>query len=77
MKKQCPCCEKEFDCRHNDILSCQCTQIHLSSDILAYIDKLYPGCICLQCLKDLKESFYKQGLDEIDWEARIIKDKSE
>lgn len=66
MEKRCPCCGKTFECRHNDILSCQCTQIHLSTKELAYIDALYPGCLCLQCLKDLKASFYKQGLDEIE-----------
>uniref|UniRef100_UPI0039E69961 cysteine-rich CWC family protein n=1 Tax=Dysgonomonas sp. TaxID=1891233 RepID=UPI0039E69961 len=75
MEKRCPCCGKTFECRHHDILSCQCTQIHLSAKELAYIDALYPGCLCLQCLKDLKTSFYKQGLDEI--EELLTPNKSE
>lgn len=60
MEKVNPCCAKEFDCTFNNILLCQYTQIHLSPEVLAYIDKLYPKCFCL---KDLKDNFYKQGLD--------------
>lgn len=66
MKKQCPSCGIEFVCQPDNILECQCTQIHLSPEILAYIDELYHGCVCLQCLKDLKASYHKQGLDEMD-----------
>ncbi|MDR1502348.1 MAG: cysteine-rich CWC family protein [Prevotella sp.] len=56
MKKQCPCCGKEFECRHDDILSCQCTQIYLSSDVLAYIDKLYPGWAIFKTKRDIESS---------------------
>jgi len=42
-----------------------------------YIDQLYPECVCLQCLKDMKASFYKQGLDEIGWIGKILTDKLE
>lgn len=72
MIKQCPSCRKLFECKPDNILECQCTQIHLTSEELAYIDQLYHGCVCLQCLKDLKASFRKQGLDEMDITGEML-----
>jgi len=57
--KTCPRCKKIFECKHEDITHCQCTNIKLTKNELAMIKKTYNDCICCACLADLKGRFRK------------------
>lgn len=58
MKKVCPRCGATFDCMHNDILSCHCATIGLDVMQRTYLMENYSGCLCHDCLKAVKASFY-------------------
>jgi ribosomal protein L34E len=58
--EKCPKCGKEFGCQPNDIENCQCSSVQLTGDELEQISKLYKGCLCSDCLNDLKTNEFKQ-----------------
>lgn len=58
MRKVCPRCGAIFDCMHNDILSCHCATIGLDVMQRTYLMENYSGCLCHDCLKAVKASFY-------------------
>ena len=69
MKKVCPRCGATFDCMHNDILSCHCATVRLDALQRTYLMENYSDCLCHDCLKAVKDSFYAllrgfEGLDE-------------
>ncbi|MBR1774481.1 MAG: cysteine-rich CWC family protein [Bacteroidales bacterium] len=49
MKKVCPQCGKEFECKHN--ADCFCMQYTISKEALAILKEKYSNCICEDCLK--------------------------
>lgn len=53
--KYCPRCNNAFECNVLSIEQCQCTCIELSSEERVYIASHYSGCLCLNCLQELKE----------------------
>ena len=61
MKKICPRCGKSFECRHGEIEKCQCAGVNLDPVSLEYIKKTYTDCICIDCLRDIKEKITKNG----------------
>ena len=58
MKKVCPRCGATFDCMHNDILSCHCATVRLDALQRTYLMENYSDCLCHDCLKTVKASFY-------------------
>ena len=58
MKKVCPRCGATFDCMHNDILSCHCATVRLDALQCTYLMENYSDCLCHDCLKAVKDSFY-------------------
>ena len=50
MKKICPKCNVEFECKVDDINNCHCSKINLEKESLLKIEKVYDGCLCLLCL---------------------------
>lgn len=58
MKKVCPRCGATFDCMHNDILSCHCATVRLDALQRTYLMENYSDCLCHDCLKAVKDSFY-------------------
>jgi hypothetical protein len=55
MKKTCPHCGREFDCRHNDIWNCDCLKARLTPDERKTLNRRYPDqCLCLECLTRVK-----------------------
>jgi hypothetical protein len=51
----CPRCEIPFECRIGDISNCQCTGIAFSIEEKAFIEDRYQGCLCRECLLELKQ----------------------
>ncbi|HEC85219.1 MAG: hypothetical protein DRR19_17725 [Candidatus Parabeggiatoa sp. nov. 1] len=55
--KSCPRCGRTFECKPGPILLCQCSKIELTQQERALIQTQFQDCLCLQCLKVLKEQF--------------------
>ena len=55
MKKICPRCQAEFECRKDSILECQCVQVTLNAEEQIYIADRYNDCLCKKCLEEIKK----------------------
>jgi len=55
--KACPRCNKAFECRVGDVANCQCSAITLTLEERAFIEDRYNDCLCINCLKDLKNKY--------------------
>jgi uncharacterized protein YjdB len=61
MNKICPRCKAEFECRHDNLMECSCITVTLDAQQLRFIGENYEDCLCLSCLRDVKEGFYKSS----------------
>ncbi len=52
--KTCPRCHNAFECKAGDIHHCQCTDVILSYEEMAFLEGRYKDCLCLDCLMQLK-----------------------
>lgn len=48
MTKQCPRCNKIFECRHDS--NCWCTRYSLTSNLKAQLQNNYQDCLCEDCI---------------------------
>lgn len=55
--KYCPRCHHSFQCKVGDISHCDCTSVNLTLEEKAFIETRYNDCLCLNCLKDLKNKY--------------------
>ena len=55
----CPRCERTFECRAGSILRCQCQAVTLSEEERYFIQQQYSGCLCADCLRDMKAVFQR------------------
>ena len=55
--RKCPRCSKQFECRVGDVSNCQCSSISLSIEERAFIEDRYEDCLCIDCLKELKNKY--------------------
>lgn len=53
----CPRCSKDFVCRVGDVPNCQCSSITLTVEERAFIEDRYHDCLCIDCLRDLKDNY--------------------
>lgn len=53
MKKICPKCGKEFECIHT--ADCWCAKVKLNDETRQKL-KVYPDCLCKECLESLSRS---------------------
>ncbi|WP_309383600.1 cysteine-rich CWC family protein [Cerasicoccus frondis] len=51
--KQCPRCGSAFECKMNNIIHCQCTQVSMPNGLPSWVDELYDDCLCPRCLRIL------------------------
>lgn len=58
--KACPRCGCKFECRNDDIITCDCIWVPLNSAQLQYIGQQYHDCLCADCLKSLGEEYNKE-----------------
>ncbi len=56
-QKNCPRCNKLFECKVGDIGRCQCSGILLSTEMKLFIEIKYNDCICINCLQALKNKY--------------------
>lgn len=54
---RCPRCGTLFECRAGSIQRCQCHAVALQPEHLDYIASLYGGCLCLRCLRVLRQAY--------------------
>lgn len=57
----CPRCAKKFECRPNDISSCDCSKIDLSKEEYRFVSARFRDCVCNSCLMELKEEYIKSS----------------
>lgn len=53
--KYCPRCHSVFECKADNILLCQCSNISLSEKEVEYLSKNYSDCLCKVCLEEIKQ----------------------
>ncbi|AUD01157.1 cysteine-rich CWC family protein [Spirosoma pollinicola] len=53
----CPRCQRPFTCRAGTISVCQCSTLVLTDAQHRYINFLYQGCLCANCLFDLQSEY--------------------
>ncbi|MEP7373441.1 MAG: cysteine-rich CWC family protein [Chitinophagaceae bacterium] len=51
--KDCPRCNKPFQCKVGNITQCHCFGIQLKSELKIVIEQRYHDCLCADCLKHL------------------------
>lgn len=61
-QKNCPRCNKGFECNAGNISDCQCNDISLTAEEKALIQEKYTDCLCRSCLLELKEKEGRKGL---------------
>ena len=57
--KWCTRCKHSFECKPLDIANCQCSQIHLNEAELHYLQSQYDDCLCIDCLRSIKQEFFQ------------------
>lgn len=58
--KKCPRCGSKFECKVGNITQCECFTIKLSRCEINFIKNFYEDCICVNCLKKMKQ-LYKEN----------------
>lgn len=56
-QKNCPRCNRVFECKPGSITRCQCSGIRLSVEETAFIGAKYEDCLCIDCLLDLQKKY--------------------
>jgi hypothetical protein len=56
-QKYCPRCNLQFECKAGSIHLCQCSNIKLSAEEKDFIQQQFEDCLCINCLRQLKETF--------------------
>ncbi|RYY71995.1 MAG: hypothetical protein EOO13_01190 [Chitinophagaceae bacterium] len=51
--KNCPRCNRSFECKPGDIGNCQCYGISCTDAAKELIAKKYDDCLCRECLLEL------------------------
>ena len=55
--KTCPHCQKNFECKRGNIISCQCESVELQQHHLDEIAQRYDDCLCAHCLEQLRDEY--------------------
>ncbi|WP_020533168.1 cysteine-rich CWC family protein [Flexithrix dorotheae] len=58
--KNCPRCDKPFECKVGSISICQCISARLNEAQRDYIRGKYNDCLCINCLLELKAEYQNQ-----------------
>ncbi|GGH80032.1 hypothetical protein HNQ91_004942 [Filimonas zeae] len=53
----CPRCQQPFECKVGDVSNCQCNGLYLNEEERAHIAARYSDCLCIHCLRDLKNKY--------------------
>lgn len=52
--KYCGRCNAQFDCRQEDITSCQCSTLSVSETTIDFLSGTSYDCLCANCLTELE-----------------------
>ena len=67
--KNCPRCEKGFECKSGDITNCQCETVELLQHHREHIAAEYTDCLCAGCMKAIRSEYniflFKQKIDDL------------
>lgn len=53
--KNCPRCNKPFECKAGNITQCQCFGITVKPELKAFLEQRYNDCLCRDCLNYLQQ----------------------
>lgn len=53
----CERCNKRMECKANAYTKCQCSGVQLNLNEVQYVSELYEGCLCANCLTELKQEY--------------------
>ena len=53
--KNCPRCNKPFECKADYITQCWCSDIELKPELKAWLEQRYNDCLCHDCLQYLQQ----------------------
>lgn len=62
--KTCARCTQSFECKPFDIGNCQCAGIQLSSEEKHFLQARYDDCLCINCLKAIKQEYFENRLKQ-------------
>lgn len=54
-QKNCPRCNKGFECKAGSISECQCYGFKMTDELKAYLEERYTDCLCRNCLDFLSQ----------------------
>jgi hypothetical protein len=54
---RCERCQSSFECKANSFTKCQCAKVQLSLNETQYVSELYDGCLCANCLLQLRDEY--------------------
>lgn len=52
----CPRCGATFECKANNPVHCQCSQVTLSKDLAEELTYHYDDCLCINCLREIRDN---------------------
>lgn len=58
----CPRCQRPFECRVSNIRNCQCSGVQLTAEERFQIGQQYQGCLCADCLLEMKTALQQPAL---------------
>ncbi|WP_207422348.1 cysteine-rich CWC family protein [Desertivirga brevis] len=53
----CERCRTRIECKANNFTQCQCSGVQLNLNEVQYISERYEGCLCANCLVELKQEY--------------------
>lgn len=53
----CERCRATFECKANSFTKCQCSTVQLTLNETQYVSENYDGCLCANCLEELKQEY--------------------
>ncbi|MCS6974915.1 MAG: diphthine--ammonia ligase [Cyclobacteriaceae bacterium] len=60
--KNCPRCNREFECKAGSINTCHCSTVSLTEQERNHIQNKFDDCLCNSCLKALKAEYHRHEL---------------
>ena len=64
MEKKCPRCGNKFECKPDDIFSCECVDVYIPPNLSFQIDSMYSECICAKCLREMIAEFHQSRAEK-------------
>ena len=63
-QETCPLCDRSFICKVGNVSQCQCAKVELTIDIIRFLKDEFNACLCIDCLRFIKNHPSLLGLDK-------------